>query len=81
MSDDEILEEDNIESDPLIDKVSDYVSTDVIQDLKTGIYNLFVSLLNNLIIEHGIEEAITISTDFLDEISVNFKNVLNTQEK
>ena len=29
----------------LIDDVSDYVSTDIIVDLKSGIYNLFVSLV------------------------------------
>jgi len=28
---------------PLVEEVSDYVPTDVIVDLKSGIYNLFVS--------------------------------------
>lgn len=63
-------------TDPFIDQVSDYVSTDVITDLKSGIYNLFLSLLNNLVVEYGPVEAIKISTEFLDTISDNFKKTL-----
>lgn len=71
------------EKDPLlVDQISEDVSTDIIIDLKTGIYNLFISLVNNLMIEHGPEVAIKISTDFLDEVSLNFKSTLpeNNQE-
>lgn len=61
---------------PLIDQVSDYVPTDVIVDLKSGIYNLFVSLLNNLMLHYGPIEAVNQSTAFLDQISNTFKNTL-----
>ena len=46
-------------------------------DLKNGIYNLFVSLFNNLVIDYGPTEAVHLSTQFLDEISTNFKQILN----
>lgn len=80
---------DNYNDDPvnpedlsLVAPVSEQVSTDAIADLKTGIYNLYINLLNNLIIKYGYEQAIMISTDFLDEISINFKNILkDDQEK
>ena len=42
------------DKDPsLVEEVSDYVPTDSIVDLKSGIYNLFVSLLNNLMLHYG----------------------------
>ena len=61
------------EKQDFVDPVSDYVSTDVITDLKTGIYNLFLSLLDHLIVLHGTVEAVRISTGFLDDISDTFK--------
>jgi hypothetical protein len=68
---------------PLVEEVSDYVPTDVIVDLKSGIYNLFVSLLNNLMIHYGSIEAVRQSTAFLDQISNTFKDTLpkNTNEE
>jgi hypothetical protein len=63
-------------TNPFIDPVSEYVSTDVITDLKSGIYNLFLSLLNNLVVQYGPVEAIKISTEFLDTISDTFKKTL-----
>jgi hypothetical protein len=66
----------------LTEKVSEYVPTDVIVDLKSGIYNLFVSLVNNLMLHHGAVEAVRQATDFIDSISHNFKQTLpENQEK
>ena len=63
------------DKDPsLVEEVSDYVPTDSIVDLKSGIYNLFVSLLNNLMLHYGPIEAVKQSTAFLDQISDTFKN-------
>lgn len=65
------------DKDPsLVEEVSDYVPTDSIVDLKSGIYNLFVSLLNNLMLHYGPIEAVKQSTAFLDQISDTFKNTL-----
>lgn len=61
----------------LVDEISEEVSTDVVADLKSGIYNLFISLFNELTIQNGPDEAIRISTAFLDEISINFKSILD----
>jgi hypothetical protein len=66
--------ENNVED--LVEKVSEYVPTDVIVDLKSGIYNLFVSLLNNLMIHYGPIDAVKEATAFIDQISDTFKNTL-----
>lgn len=76
-------ENEETKNPPLVDEVSEYVPTDVIVDLKTGIYNLFVSLINNLMIHYGAVEAVRQSTKYLDDISHNFKQTLpeNQTEK
>lgn len=74
-------ENEEIKNPPLVDEVSEYVSTDVIVDLKTGIYNLFVSLINNLMIHYGAVEAVRQSTKYLDDISYNFKQTLPENQK
>lgn len=66
----------------LVEEINDYTPTDVIVDLKTGIYNLFVSLLNNLMIHYGPVEAVKQATSYIDTISDRFKNTLpENQEK
>ncbi len=68
-------ERSNSETHSLVDEVSEEISTDVIADLKSGIYNLFISLYSHLIIDVGVEEAVRQSTSFIDEISLNFKQI------
>ena len=63
--------------DSLIAQVDEQVSTNTVLDLKSGIYNLFISLFNDYTIEYGPMEAVRLSTEFLDEISLNFKAILN----
>lgn len=67
----------------LISETNQDVSSDKILDLKNGIYNLFVSLFNYYVIDYGPTQAVELSTKFLDEISNNFKQILNnnTQNK
>ena len=68
------IDEQRETEDPgLVDEISDYVSTDIITDLKTGIYYLILSMIDHLIVTHGPVEAVNISTSFLDEISNTFK--------
>lgn len=55
-------------------------TTDVITDLKTGIYNLFVSLFHQYVPLHGPEGAIRMATDFLEEITINFRQALVEDE-
>ena len=66
----------------LVDKISENVSTDTILDLKSGIYNLFISLINNQIVDYGPQKATEISLDFLREIIYNFEKAIQpTEEK
>ena len=44
-----------------------------------GIYNLYLNLLNYLMVEYGSVEAVKISTGFLDQISNTFKDTLNKE--
>ena len=65
----------------LVEKIPEEVFTDPVAELKSGIYNLFIALYNNLIIEYGVAEAINQSTAFLDDISYNFKKILTDYEE
>lgn len=75
------MTKDNPEDLNLVEKVPEQVSTDPVAELKSGIYNLFIALYNNLIIEHGVVGAINQSTEFLDDISYNFKKILTDYEE
>jgi len=68
-----IQEEENFK---LVEEVPEGTTTDVVTDLKSGIYNLFVNLLNHYIIDFGPIEAVKLSTGFLDQISNTFKETL-----
>lgn len=76
-----MTDENKNEEYTLISKVNENISTDIISDLKIGIYNLFISLFNNLIVHHGYEKAIMIATEYLDNISNSFKNILNENQE
>ena len=68
-----IQEEENIK---LVEEVLEGTTTDVVTDLKSGIYNLFINLLNHYMIDYGPIEAVKLSTGFLDQISNTFKETL-----
>ena len=68
-----IQEEENLK---LVEEVPEGTTTDVVTDLKSGIYNLFVNLLNHYMIDFGPIEAVKLSTGFLDQISNTFKETL-----
>lgn len=59
-----------------VDQFPEGTPTDVITDLKTGIYNLYLSLLNHLMVQYGPIEAVKISTEFLQQISNTFRETL-----
>jgi hypothetical protein len=60
---------------------SDTSSTDPIMDLKVGIYNLFVNLVNNSIVYYGPEQAVKMSIDYLQEIIYNFEQAIKPNEE
>ena len=64
----------------LIENNTTVPTTDTIMDLKTGIYNLFVSLFHNYMPMYGLDGAIRMSTDFLEEIVINFRQTLVEEE-
>ena len=57
----------------LVDTVSEYVSTDTIQEMKSGIFSIFVSLYNNMSIKVGPPEAMKYCILYLQEIINNFQ--------
>ena len=65
----------------LIDEQPDYVPTDIIMDLKSGIYNLFVSMINHNIMNHGPEKAVVISVNYLKQIVDHFEKAIQTNEQ
>ena len=65
----------------LVEENTTTTTSDIITDLKTGIYNLFVNLFHNLIPSYGVEGAIEVSTAFLEEIIVNFRSALVQEEE
>lgn len=73
----DLMSEEEQKDYTLVEEVPEHVSTDVVADLKSGIYNLFISLFNELTIKYGPDEAIRTSTAFLDEVSINFKSILD----
>lgn len=72
--------QDDLSDYSLINEVPEYTSTDVIMEMKIGIYNLFVGLYQNLMIEYGPIEAIKKSTEFLEEIIINFRSATDNGE-
>lgn len=64
-----------------VDPVSESVSTDHLMDLKVGIYNLFVSLINHQVIDYGPEQAVRNSLDFLKEIIYNFEKSIENNNQ
>ena len=65
----------------LVDEQPDLVSTDIISDLKSGIYNLFVALFNHQISLHGPEKALELSIQYLKNIIANFENALQQPDE
>jgi len=57
------------------DQPEEHIS-DIITDLKLGIYNLFTSLLNHYIVNYGPEKALELSIDYLQKIIDNFSEAL-----
>jgi len=68
----------NEENPELVETVSDYVSTDVISDLKSGIYNLFVSLVDYYTLDYGPVQGADEACKYLERLIANVREVLDT---
>jgi hypothetical protein len=61
----------------LVEVVDEYVSTDVISDLKSGIYNLFVSLVDYYTIDYGPIEGADQACKYLERLVAQVREVLD----
>ncbi len=74
----------NEEENPkLVEEVDEYVSTDIISDLKSGIYNLFVSLVDYYTIDYGPVLGADEACKFLERLVADVREALdnNNQDK
>jgi hypothetical protein len=70
------------EEDPhLVEEIDEYVSTDVISDLKSGIYNLFVSLVDYYTIDYGPVIGADEACKFLERLVEDVREVLDNNQK
>lgn len=67
----------NDEDFSLVNRVDDYVSTDVILDIKSGIYNLFVSLVDYLTIDYGPVKGADEACKFLERIVADVRDAID----
>lgn len=71
------MNQENFEESQLIESVDEYVSTDVISDLKSGIYNLFVSLVDYYSIDYGPVLGADEACKFLERLVADVREVLD----
>jgi len=77
MSNDEHTDQQQNSLVPIIDETT---STDNIQELKSGIFSIFISLYNHLSTKVGPTEAMKYCILYLQEIINNFQTVLDGEE-
>ena len=65
----------------LVETVSEDVSTDIVLDIRTGIYNLFVNLYKSQIPEYGPKGSLQLAIDFLQEIIDNFQSAIQQESE
>jgi len=65
------------ENPELVETVNEYVSTDVISDIKSGIYNLFVSLVDYYTIDYGPAQGADEACKYLERLIANVREVLD----
>lgn len=67
----------NKKNPELVNIQKDYVSTDIITDLKSGIYNLFVSLVDYLSIDYGPVKGAEEACKYMDRLTENVREAMN----
>ena len=64
----------------LVDPINEYVHTDSVTDLKSGIFNLFNNLFQTLSVSNGPVKALEISLRYLQDIIDHFQTVLTEND-
>ena len=64
----------------LVPKIDETTSSDSIQELKSGIFSIYISLYNHLSTKVGPVEAMKYCILYLQEIINNFQTVLDGEE-
>lgn len=64
----------------LVDPINEYVHTDSVTDLKSGIFNLFNNLFQTLSVSNGPVKALEISLRYLQDIIDHFQTVLTEKD-
>lgn len=65
----------------LVEEVDEYVSTDVISDIKSGIYNLFVSLVDYYTIDYGPVDGPDEACKYLERIIATVRDALENKQQ
>jgi hypothetical protein len=63
-----------------VPEVSEYSSSDNIQEMKSGIFNIFISLYNHMTVKVGPVEAMKYCIMYLQEIINNCQEALDDQK-
>lgn len=71
----------NEQQEYLVPKINESTSSDNIQELKSGIFSLFVTLYNHVSIKVGSKESMKYCILYLQEIINNFQTVVDGEEK
>ena len=64
----------------LVDPINEYVHTDSVTDLKSGIFNLFNNLFQTLSVTNGPVKALELSLRYLQDIIDHFQTVLTEND-
>lgn len=67
------------EEETLVSTVDEHVKTDVLTELRTGIYNLIINYYHHLVVAYGPEQAMVVLISYLEEITYNFKSTIEEQ--
>jgi len=65
----------------LVEEIDEYVSTDVISDIKSGIYNLFVSLVDYYTIDYGPVDGPDEACKYLERIITTVRDALENKQQ
>jgi hypothetical protein len=76
----DLFSDDENEVLDFVDPVPEDIPTDVVTDIKSGIFNLFISLYHNNAAKYGPVIGLKMSLEYIDSISEYFHKTLKQPE-